>query len=87
MVDVKRKKHTQYKFGSWDWQNLKCEGKQNQAIFFAVLLHVGFEFFPGRDFCTTLFHPYDLTSPSFPLSEQNICITGFSYTAQIGHST
>lgn len=55
MVDVKRKKHIQYKFGSWDWQNLKCEGKQNQAIFFAILLHVGFEFFPGLEISVPLY--------------------------------
>lgn len=37
------KKQIQYIFGSWDWQNLQCEGKKKQALFFAVLISVGFE--------------------------------------------
>lgn len=55
MVDVKTKEHIQYTFGSWDWQNLRCEGKQNQAIFFAILLPVGFEFSPGLDTSVQLY--------------------------------
>ena len=83
MVDV-RKKHIQYKFGSCDWQNLRCEGKQNHATFFAVLLPMGFEFSPGLDTSVPLYSIHTISlALAFPLSEQNICKTGFGYTAQI----
>ena len=88
MVGVKRKKHMQYEFGSCDWQNLRCEGKQNQAIFFAVLLPMGFEFSPGLDTSVPLYSIHTISlALAFPLSEKNICKTVFTYTPQIGRHT
>lgn len=51
-------------------------GKTKSGNIFCCLTSCGFEFFPGLEIPLYFIHMIS-TSPSFPLSEQNICITRF----------